>query len=165
MKNYTVKEIAELLGINPETVRRWIRNGQLEAVQISRKGGNVISEESLKDFIKKTPQYAPLAAGLFATSPMSLAFAFGSVCTALIAAAFHKKEKKISPDEVQDYVKKELSHYERSAQTKRAQIKKLQQGLADDEKHIADYRYVLTHCDFVEMSNEINKNLRERRSK
>jgi transposase-like protein len=27
MKTYSVKEIADLLGTNPETVRRWIRNG------------------------------------------------------------------------------------------------------------------------------------------
>ena len=31
MKTYSVKEIADLLNTNPETVRRWIRDKKLEA--------------------------------------------------------------------------------------------------------------------------------------
>ena len=33
MNTYTVKEIADMLKTNPETVRRWIRLGKLEADQ------------------------------------------------------------------------------------------------------------------------------------
>ena len=44
MKTYSVKQIAEMLGTNPETVRRWIRGDKMKAVQVSRKGGNVITE-------------------------------------------------------------------------------------------------------------------------
>ena len=32
MDTYSVKEIAEMLNKNPETVRRWIRSGKLEAI-------------------------------------------------------------------------------------------------------------------------------------
>lgn len=39
MKTYTVKEIAELLGTNPETVRRWIRDGKVQAEANSMKKG------------------------------------------------------------------------------------------------------------------------------
>ena len=37
MDTYSVKEIADMLNTNPETVRRWIRSGKLEAIQESRK--------------------------------------------------------------------------------------------------------------------------------
>ena len=49
MRTYTVKEIAELLGTNPETVRRWIRDGKLQAVTNSKKKGEnkVILEGAL----------------------------------------------------------------------------------------------------------------------
>lgn len=40
MKIYTVNEIAYLLGLNPETIRRWVRSGKLKAIQNSRKEGN-----------------------------------------------------------------------------------------------------------------------------
>ena len=51
MKTYSVKQIAKMLNKNPETVRRWIREGKLQAVQVSRKGGNSVSEEALKKFL------------------------------------------------------------------------------------------------------------------
>lgn len=37
MSEYNVKQISEMLNINPETVRRWIRNGKLDAKQASKK--------------------------------------------------------------------------------------------------------------------------------
>lgn len=50
MKTYSVKEISELLNTNPETVRRWIRSGKLEAIQDSRKEGNVVTQAMLDSF-------------------------------------------------------------------------------------------------------------------
>lgn len=47
MDTYSVKEIADMLNTNPETVRRWIRSGKLEAIQESRKGGNVVTKSML----------------------------------------------------------------------------------------------------------------------
>ena len=37
MKTYSVKEIAEMLNANPETVRRWIRDKKLDATIESKK--------------------------------------------------------------------------------------------------------------------------------
>lgn len=58
---YTIAAIALALGINQETIRRWIRKGELEAEQDSRKGGNKISEESIKKFLSSHPKYAEAA--------------------------------------------------------------------------------------------------------
>ena len=66
MANYSVKQIAEMLDTNPETVRRWIRAGRLESSQASKKEGNVVSEEALKTFLERTPKYAAAAAGVAA---------------------------------------------------------------------------------------------------
>ena len=52
MDSYTVKQISEMLKTNPETVRRWIRLGELESDQVSRKGGNLITASSLNKFLK-----------------------------------------------------------------------------------------------------------------
>ena len=51
MKQYTVNDIAKKLFINPETVRRWIRSGELRATASSRKNGYIINEVDFNDFI------------------------------------------------------------------------------------------------------------------
>jgi excisionase family DNA binding protein len=57
MSIYNTKEIAELLNINEETVRRWIRSGKLKAERSSKKQGNVVYEEDLFEFISDKPKY------------------------------------------------------------------------------------------------------------
>ena len=57
MKYYTVNDVSKMLSVNPETVRRWIRNGNLISVKSSNKNGNKISEIALEDFIRDNPKY------------------------------------------------------------------------------------------------------------
>ena len=57
MKIYNTKEISDLLGVDNETVRRWIRSGELKAEQSSRKQGNIVYEKDLFDFISDKPKY------------------------------------------------------------------------------------------------------------
>ena len=53
-----LNDISERLNVNPETVRRWIRNGKLKAKSSgSKKEGFKISEASYKNFIKNNPKY------------------------------------------------------------------------------------------------------------
>lgn len=54
---YNVREVASMLNVSAETVRRWIRTGWLEADQSSRKEGNLITKESLNAFCKNHPKY------------------------------------------------------------------------------------------------------------
>ena len=54
MRIYSTKEISELFGVDNETVRRWIRTGELKAEQSSRKRGNIVYEKDLlNDYITK----------------------------------------------------------------------------------------------------------------
>lgn len=57
MKMYNVKEIANMLNINEETVRRWIRSDGLRATQMSRKTGNVVNEQDLWTFVNDNPKH------------------------------------------------------------------------------------------------------------
>ena len=57
MKTYSVAEIAKLLNVNKETVRRWIRSGQLKSTQKSKRDGNVIDELDLFEFVQTRPRY------------------------------------------------------------------------------------------------------------
>lgn len=65
MKTYSVKEIANLLGTNPETVRRWIRNGKLHAFQETRKDGNSVTKAELNKFLKRHQSMPLLQQGVW----------------------------------------------------------------------------------------------------
>lgn len=51
-KTFSVKEVADMLGISEFTVRRRIQDGQLTAVMDSKKQGYHITEESLTNYAK-----------------------------------------------------------------------------------------------------------------
>jgi len=55
---YTVKQFADKVKVNPETVRRWIRYGWLDANKTSKRGGFYITENALKKFTSEHPKYS-----------------------------------------------------------------------------------------------------------
>lgn len=57
MKQYNVKDIAKKLNVNEETVRRWIRSGELKSTLSSKKEGNVVDEQQLFEFVQTKPKY------------------------------------------------------------------------------------------------------------
>ena len=48
---YFVEDIANILEVNSETVRRWIRSGKLKAKAESKRSGYRIVHEDLKEFV------------------------------------------------------------------------------------------------------------------
>ena len=42
-----IREAAEMLSVNPETLRRWDRSGKLKAIIISKRGDRRYREEDL----------------------------------------------------------------------------------------------------------------------
>ena len=50
MKVYTVRDVAGEFGVSEETVRGWIRSGELKATKTSNRAGYLIAEEDLDDF-------------------------------------------------------------------------------------------------------------------
>ena len=50
-QNFSVKEVAELLGRHPKTIRRWIRAHELRAMKLGRDW--LIGREDLKRFLKE----------------------------------------------------------------------------------------------------------------
>ena len=62
----TVDEAAEQIKVHPETIRRWLREGKIEGVLISRSAGYRIRQSALDNFLNgratATGKAAPLAA-------------------------------------------------------------------------------------------------------
>lgn len=58
---YTVCQVASMLNVNPETVRRWIRKGDLNAIKPHyKKEGFLIDEDSISEFTNKRKKYKVL---------------------------------------------------------------------------------------------------------
>lgn len=121
MKEYSVKDIADLLGTNQETVRRWIRSGKLKAVDNSGKKGEnkVVLDSALTAFLKTTPKYAAVASTLAGTFSLGLGAATLGIAGALNAAiaavsAAKKVEKertakaRISDDETIEFIARSI---------------------------------------------------------
>lgn len=52
MELYTVRDIAKMLSVNEETVRRWIREGKLDAERGNGRQGSKVSDTALKRFLQ-----------------------------------------------------------------------------------------------------------------
>ena len=49
---FTVEEIVDLLKVHEQTVRRWLREGQLRGVLLGRKAGYRVRESDLEAFLE-----------------------------------------------------------------------------------------------------------------
>lgn len=139
MKTYTVKQIAEMLNTNPETVRRWIRDKKLNAEQSSRKDGNIITEEELQRFLKATPKYA-LRAGAGAAAAMlvpgigiPLAIAAWLSSNAL---SQEKDDLQIIPEDMKQFLRQSIHEHEANINRKQETIQQLQAEIDQEQAEI-----------------------------
>ncbi len=58
----TVKQVSENLGVHEDTVRIWLRTGQLKGRLLSRRAGWRIAAADLDAFMRDEPQTAKTAA-------------------------------------------------------------------------------------------------------
>ena len=154
MDFYTVKQVAQLLKTNEETVRRWIRSGKLTASLTSKKGGHVISGEALDVFVKEMPKYAPILAMSLAATSFTMSAVIGSVIGGLIAVA--DLSKKVTAKDVESFLKKKIAAQQKSLERKEAQLKKLQEEIEQDRKGIAKYQFALENLDLEEIADSMN---------
>jgi excisionase family DNA binding protein len=48
-----VEQVADELSVHVETVRKWIREKQLNAISLGRRGGYRIRRSALEDFLRR----------------------------------------------------------------------------------------------------------------
>lgn len=53
IKLLRIREAADMLGVNPETLRRWDRIGRLKAVIVSTRGDRRYKKENIEKLINK----------------------------------------------------------------------------------------------------------------
>ena len=146
MKTYTVKEIADMLKIDPETVRRWIRQGKLQAEQASRKEGNVVSEQMLQAFLGQSPKYARTVTPLV-TTPVGITVTTASVLAGILAQQYIKNEKtkkaQISEEQVIKLLEEDIQSREKNIVQKERAIKQLKHDIILEKQYINETKKLL----------------------
>ena len=140
METYSVKQIAEMLNTNPETVRRWIRDKKLKAVQVSKKEGNVITESELQRFLKAMPKYAPRYTASMMSSP---AFGLPAALVAFLGGTLinyydekKKVEQRILSEDIQNYLRDSIRSCEESIRKKKRSIKQLELEIEKEKQEV-----------------------------
>ena len=148
MAGYTVKQIADMLNTNQETVRRWIREDKLHAVQTSRKDGNVVAEEEFQRFLKETPKYATrLASTLIPFSPGAGLLALLGTLAGGAALDYIVRKKtlvtSVLPEDAKEFIKKSIADLEGQINQKSQAIQQIESEIQELRTRVTAYRYLL----------------------
>lgn len=144
MKTYTVKQVAEKLNINPETVRRWIRDGKLEANQMSKKTGNVIMEGSLNAFLSTMPKYANKTTLLVG----GVVVAGGLLADTLLKIK-EVNNSSIDTESLKNFISNEIIMHQKSIQNKKELIKQANKEISDSQATINSLEELLNQIDVL----------------
>ena len=139
MKTYTVKEVAEILNTNPETVRRWIIGGKLHAEKASNKSGNLILETSLDTFVSSVPKYQKMLSSHISTTTAivgAAALLAGSIVNNINTEKKNAKEATVSNDALLTIINSEIEKKQLNIKTKEESINKLQKEIEIEKKEI-----------------------------
>lgn len=153
MQFYTVKQVAEILNTNEETVRRWIRTGKLEAIQNSKKEGNLISADALNKFVKETPKYnETLLKSTFGVSAI-----MGALLGGVVAFIDKNKKKKVTQQDIERVINKKIELHQKNIDKKTSALKQLEKEIEEEKSELEKYKYALENLDLQKMAIEINK--------
>lgn len=168
MKGYTVNQVAQILKTNPETVRRWIRNGKLQATQNSKKEGNIISEQALISFLELRPKYAAIAKNIASALPVIAVSAapsavllpvfVGSITATLITSLSlpNSAIKIVTSEYIRNYLKNRIKKLQEEINNKNQRITQLQEEVSKSEQELRGLISVLENGDLEEMAASIN---------
>lgn len=165
MTSYSVQQIAQMLSTNPETVRRWIRDKKLNAVQVSRKDGNVITEAELQRFLKASPKYVPrFTASLMVASPaVGIPLIIGGYIGSKVAGYLDEKKEydvRIRQEDIEKYLAENITLHTESIKRKRASIKHLEEEIQTEEQQLEQLKYLLEHKELLPGSGGSKQNVK-----
>ena len=140
-------QVAELLDVNEETVRRWIRDGKLSAEKSSNKQGNVITESALLEFAKKAPIYAAAIGAMVATASVNTFLAMPAVLAGSLftyrqstgSATEAKVQTEALCDALENYIatrRREIDRKTRRAQQLLEEVEELNEEIEEARREV-----------------------------
>lgn len=154
MDSYTVKQVAELLSTNEETVRRWIRSEKLGASMTSKKSGHIITADALSHFVKTTPKYASALTSSAASSPFALSVIVGGLLGSMFALV--EGNKRVTAKDVEIFLKEKIKGHVQAIEKKEAQLQKIKAEIAEERQNLEKYQYALENLDLSVIAENVN---------
>lgn len=163
MKAYNVKQVAEMLDTNPETVRRWVRSNKLKADKVSKKDGLVIMESDLQRFLKAKPKYMlRYSTGLVGSAVASPIIGVPLLLSSLLGSKImgyldeeRQTELRISSEDIEQFLETAIKQQEDSLKRKRTTLKQIKQDIQEGEKRLEQLQYLMNHQElFLEQSQK-----------
>ena len=153
VKTYTVKEIAQLLNISEETVRRWIRSGKLQATMDSRKEGSIITETMLEEFVKVVPKYASILKGSMGGFFVASTALLSTLMLAKMAKDEEIKNPQIAIEEIEKVLQERIKNSKEQIKKKRNSINELEEEIKNEELEINSAQRLLEEIRMTETKN------------
>ena len=154
LKSYSVKQIAEMLETNPETVRRWIRTGKLQAQKASNKDGNVIFENALKSLLISTPKYAAIA---LASGPVGFVTSTAILATLAAGKAIELKDLNdatVDEDSIQEFIEAQIAALRKSIARKQESILQLELEISTESDRVKVLNQMLEQLKLLKVQKE-----------
>lgn len=140
---YSVKEVADMLKTNPETVRRWIRDKKLDASLESKRGGHIICEAALQEFLKSSPKYAGIAKTSLAGAAVLSSVVVGGLIAQKLIDVEQIKKARISASDMIAFLRMEIKKHEEAIRAKEATVKQLQQEIHAEQLQITEAKKLI----------------------
>lgn len=165
MKTYSVKQVAEMLGTNQETVRRWIRDHKLEAALVSRKDGRIITDDELQRFLKAKPKYllrysASLVGGVAAAPVIGIPLLLSSLLGSKILGYLDDKKQadfRIHSEAIEQYLVSAIAQQKESLRQKKATLKQIEQDIQESEERLEQLQYLMAHKELFKESTNVKE--------
>jgi excisionase family DNA binding protein len=143
MKSYTVKEVAALLQVDPETVRRWIRSKKLVSEKSSNKDGNRILESELKAFLKASPKYAASVGALLVGSAITSTVMLATFATEKAIESAELENARVDSKAIINFVQSEISSRQALITRKEDSIHQIEAEIAAEQTRINELKAIL----------------------
>ena len=154
METYTVRQVAEMLSTNEETVRRWIRSGKLTASLSSKKSGHIITADALNHFVKATPKYASALKVAAVSSPIAISVIVGGLLGSMFTLV--EGNKRVTAKDVESFLKKKIKGHMQAIKKKEAQLEKIKAEIEEEQQNLEKYQYALENLDLKAVAESVN---------
>lgn len=132
-----------MLQVNPETVRRWIRDKKLGAQKISNKGGNKILESELRAFLKTSPGYAASLSSLLVGGVAASAVILATYATGKAVEVNEIKKAKVDSEAIQDFIQSEIASHKALVSQKMESVRQIEKEIAAEQNRIKGLEAIL----------------------
>lgn len=161
-EEYTVNEVASILQTNPETVRKWIKERKLAAIQgNSKKEGMRINESALESFLSKYPKYTTQA---YITATLAILTGGISIPASIIFNAQKRAREnfqndlignsRIKSSDIIRLLEAEITQEEEAIAEKIKSLESLEKEIHDKNERIAHIKEMI--CDLEKEQNTQN---------